>query len=954
MMAFTARLKRLLAGIGRPCVHCLLWAFSLFLALTLTVGLVLAISLYRTERLPFPRFLMPLVQAPLNDILGPFETEAARITWDFSGLIVAENVRLVDARQPDQPLVTAERLAFDLDLPPLLFGRIHFEAVDIIDGTLICPAVHSPGGVAGPAISEIDARLTSDGRQLQVGLLRARSGNLRLHASGTWREPLTGLAGLRRQPSDEAAGDPSLNRRRLQPYFRGLALLLRQHERLAWMESPVLRLRLSQGDRPEPRIGVSVSAKALDTGKRFSTRELQGAGRLVYRDGRWQPDGPARLRGAGLGWEPDWLGTGWAATLPLNDRFRLAGPMEVVLDRLTWRTYALRDARGTLDLTAWPEATYEAAGNLLGKPVRLTGRGHLINGSGEVRAEGSLGLGRLETIPIWPEVAQEAFAQVEAGLTDPAWQVTATFDPNYRFREARVAVTTGPATVRSLSWDRLTGRGRVTPEGLSIEEFAIAFDPGATEVMRGQLDIAFASRKMNLYIGGTGYPAKLEPWMPDFWPKIMEPFTWGDRLPYADFQVQAVLGQRYQTTWFGYCRFPDIGFQGVPLEEMSGRTWGMAKYSELYDIQAKHRDGGLATGSLAWTFLHQYRGIKSTRFAVTSTLPLKDTGRILAEPVRAVIDRFEAETPPRLTADGVWFTRFTPGLRPDNRFSVTAVTDRPVTAFTLPLDSLDLALDWTWDRLRVTPLTAGFAEGSATGSLTFTRPKPEAPLQLDLDISIEDARSSEVVRRLPHAARLREEKALAEPDPEDRSHLSGQFQGSGPAGELDGFAGEGSVRLEDPDLGRIRLFGVLSEVFYIGSLALDTLEADFRLQDTVLTFPDLRVTGPATEIEAEGEYRIRQDSLFFDVRLFLGNLEKTPLFSIVTSVFRPVSYALEANLWGSLKDPRWRLKIDPRNLIADPSDLRKRQLPRSPESSFPVEGRPTDDPAETPRPEPEG
>ena len=103
-------------------------------------------------------------------------------------------------------------------------------------------------------------------------------------------------------------------------------------------------------------------------------------------------------------------------------------------------------------------------------------------------------------------------------------------------------------------------------------------------------------------------------------------------------------------------------------------------------------------------------------------------------------------------------------------------------------------------------------------------------------------------------------------DPPSAGILSGTFEGTVDLGATPAFEGEGAFRFSDPQLRRVRLFGVLSQgldTLGLGFSGYDLTDAtgDFRIKDGRATLPRLVIGGEDAELRLAGYVDLKSGGL---------------------------------------------------------------------------------------------
>lgn len=123
-----------------------------------------------------------------------------------------------------------------------------------------------------------------------------------------------------------------------------------------------------------------------------------------------------------------------------------------------------------------------------------------------------------------------------------------------------------------------------------------------------------------------------------------------------------------------------------------------------------------------------------------------------------------------------------------------------------------------------------------------------------------------------------------------------------------GLTGDGTVVIEQGRLLRIPVFGGLStllEKIYpgLGFSEQNRLEATLRFAEGAVITDDLRLSGNLVSLSADGRYRW-SDDLDFDIKVH--PFRDGSVASVLRIVTLPLSFILELELTGPLRNPRWR------------------------------------------------
>ena len=139
----------------------------------------------------------------------------------------------------------------------------------------------------------------------------------------------------------------------------------------------------------------------------------------------------------------------------------------------------------------------------------------------------------------------------------------------------------------------------------------------------------------------------------------------------------------------------------------------------------------------------------------------------------------------------------------------------------------------------------------------------------------------------------------------------------GPPVNLLQFEGTGNLQLKHKGLSQINFLGGLSSKLSkvspipIASLNFNKLETTFVLENEVITFSPLEITGSLSSILSEGSVNLDSGDIDLISRLkVVGNIPIPGLKQIV-NLADPLSKIAQFRITGPWNDPEWKVQINP-------------------------------------------
>ena len=216
--------------------------------------------------------------------------------------------------------------------------------------------------------------------------------------------------------------------------------------------------------------------------------------------------------------------------------------------------------------------------------------------------------------------------------------------------------------------------------------------------------------------------------------------------------------------------------------------------------------------------------------------------------------------------------------------------------------------------------------------------------QLTFDVGMIGARQHDFFRNLTKATLNGDAQKMPVADTKAANGKQGfidlDITAIGNPEDIRSFNGRGRLEIREADFGKIQIFGLLSRLLEgtwinFTSMALNKAKGNFDIKMDHLRFPKLIFSGPNSELHAAGKATIPDQQLDFRVNVFLGENTSRPITALLSPILKPMAYALELKLWGTMIDPKWRFTLDPRNMISPrqkpvlPPLARERQITKN-------------------------
>ncbi|MDR2430059.1 MAG: AsmA-like C-terminal region-containing protein [Puniceicoccales bacterium] len=912
----------LLRRMGRRLWDCVIFVLAALLVLQVFFWW----CVHNDRQFPVPEFVTRWVREGMAQAGVAFQFEAVR--FRPSGYLEFEGVSL-GALGGGAPGFTAQRVAATVSFPHLARGEVVLRRVLLDGGAFHCPATVARDGRRHVVLGEVRAMLEQERGRVRVETFQGRLGEVPLVVHGEFL------------PHGVFAENFALPPRRLWGGGGGMRTLGPEEwgavNRVAVALLDVRGQLEAAGWRGGAEVVVGKDAAGdvvLSVGARGEKlefadgcgwlREVLVAGEARFDGARFVPAGEWAIEAAGGG---EWVdaergvaarvgavrvsgrpGEGWA--LP-------AGVRAVASDWVV-NGCAGDFVRGDVHWGDFPSLAVAGVVVCGGDVVEVHG-----NGDWDARAGAVEVVARVESLGRYlalPKVAGRLPAEVASALTlGGALRADGrvAFARGGVFEEACFRLGTGAVRFGEIELSGAEGWVRMTPSGLEVRDARLQ---GTGWGVEGDFSTGFAhDGDYRFLLRGSTEPRLLNGFLGGWWARLWADFGLRrEALPRADIEVRGRWSGRPDE--FIYCAVVADGvrFRGVDFAGAQVRIAELPRVLAVFDLRAWRADGTGADGALQWHYspLPEHRR-ESLRFRFSGALP-KDVAVVVAGeglPESLTGVRVDGAVDAEVTGFYHGVASGSPGRE---QVVVRVRTPGVVEAWGMPFANFAGEVAYDSRRVAVTVFEAGFADGKVASRPEVGRwqrawvdLRPPEPV-LSLDVEVEGARRSKFFDSL---GALRRERDVAPPEPrKDASRMDVRFCGGIVLPRLETLDGAGRVRLHEPELMQLHVFGGLSRLMNslgvgLTSFELDRVEGDFTICDGKVYFPGLKLTGNGAQVDCVGRYGLVDDGLHFRAKLTAKKGNGIPLLGDVLELVNRLPRLAPVNIRGTLQKPSW--SIDP-------------------------------------------
>lgn len=891
-------------GLGTLAVWCVWLALAALLLAQLYVG--------STRQLEVPGFVLRAFERRLA--ASGMHATFGRTRFDPSGRILIDDLS-VTLPNFSEPLVTARAVFVRLDLWALSLDRFEPLELGVAGGSLRVPAMFSASGRPEEIVRDLDADLTPREADLGVDRLTFRFGRLQVAARGTVHLGALGSGSGAPLPlADFFARHYGTLSRKFADLEAGLDAL----------DQPALEARFI----PSQLHGADIDAVLVANGLHLDALRLEASG--LRAAGRFpllnSEPAPIQVRA-----EADRvrLGAGEAEVRGLQARLQIELPPNRMA--AVWRSAEASAADLRLPEAGLDVATplvrlrpgsasrlgFQAIGRPLGLPLAVSGQWDRRTRSGEAAFSGELSpalldlagthihgrfSGRLEPLDLKRYAILAEPVRVEGRVRMAPGGAFGGVEADIEAR--RLSLQFRPAAAAGfVAVDEASGHVEFDGRKLSATD---AFIRIGQDYARGSYEEDVPSKRYRFLLRGRLRPMDTAPWFADWWPKFFTPFDFSASLPAADVDLSGQWPTDRQTAVFLSVDAAHPAYRGVAFDRARARLFVRPNIIDDGLEAEAERGGGRAAG----TFLARLDAdgrLVGLDLDLSSDLEYAPLERIWPERTSAVT-AFAFQRPPRLLVRGHLDLPAAPGGA-HQQLHIEAASDAPVRYHGFPLDRLSFTAEVRDEDISLHPLALGFAGGAATGRAEVSG--QGASRRIRFQASLQNA-------SLPQAIEaLRQFSANGPPAglplsgdvlpslAGDRFDLAASAEGA--FDDPTSYQGGGKVNLRGPDLARVRLLGLLSEVLPFTALHFTQGRGDFAIDRSRLAFSDVELTGSNSRIQARGTYGLKSHALDFYARIFPLKQNKFVVTQLLSTVITPITYLSQIRLSGTLANPKWSL-----------------------------------------------
>ena len=799
-----------------------------------------------------------------------------------------------DIRQASSPNPTIADLGqIKIGIAPLsiLSGKPQVTSVHLHGANIFCPALHSPTGTTEAILKDLSCTLRA-----RRGEWLLKDLSFRLHnstVSGAFPDGMAFEAPDRKRPPDKAPILPK--------FYSFLAKLYSLQPHFALLDSPSLQVTPTQNGQ----LGIELTANGAQYPEVFNCGNITVFTSINPDPDNFQFTAPLiakldntlfrkqfRANQVHLQYPPPAITGGKPEIFPLKAKASTTG--------ILFNNEPAGRFIGDIHMESPDDLELHGTLGFDNSYLSLDSKIHL--GTQSAVAKANIQLHPLDLHHLHAFIPRKYLDGVKFRMPLQG-SLEAILGPGWKPENARFGLNTGQLTVMDVPMNRLQASGQYSPGHLHLDSFTIGLKPGN---VTGELDQNLKNLDYRLRLRGEFFPYQINPWMMAWWDDLWEKFKFTGLPVKADFSLDGRWDDLTRRDIFGEATIFTASYKGVPFSTVTGRLRGIPKFTELFDLSAKFKNGH-ADGSISW-ILHPTKRdrLTSQRFSLQGKLLPETAGKLFGKEVKDALSDFEIPNPAQVHSSGIIYGKEPPGfLGPDPKDAYTVQCQAQEASYnSIPLKDVDINFEAFGPAITIRPMKFSFAGGQAEGWLTHGQTGSEdSPMEISLDLK--QANKKTALLHLSQSPRMGSKIKAPPKDSSEKAIIeSFQLQAKGHPDDFTSFEGKGSLRLKDPDLAKVNMLSLLSKE--LTGLTLPLISYKFNKMETRFTLIDkhlvadpgpLLISGATSKVEAKGKINLTNGNLNFRVKLLPLGI--------------PMAGILEMRLGGNLDKPVWNPSVLP-------------------------------------------
>ncbi len=829
------------------------------------------------------------------------EIKAQGATLSMSGIRIQPSGRItidhpvIYSTELQSEIARADLISIKVDPALLLFGKTRLSELDVLNGSLIVPAILSPSGTPAPIVDQIDLRAENNRKGWTIKRSKLRFADALATASGTI----------------DLADFPFLKPPKERKSLREQLIIF--HKK-AWEIKAVLtdvegleaRFEINAPKGGGKTLRARLTAENVKWKDQASASDIQIDVSSILEESLVVESSIARILGPEKAFaENVALQAVWDA-FPSPSEWKPASVSLAIESGGQEIEYASTFTINAKSLGGddWA-ATCET--NLGGALWHFDFVGNPSERTASVELAGSLSPGMVDIASAVAKMPLERFATI---IDKPSIRASAQFDGAWMPVSVDASATVGRIASQDAAFDHVIAQAEIRGKYLNVPNLWLR-----TGAQHGWLsvDLDLDTMRRRLLINSLFNPNTINGWIPDpWWTEFWDNFQFPDEGFYCLMDSRQIIKHPETLYLTGQAFGENLGIRGHLMNQIETHMYIRQHYFDLYHMDVT-REEGYIRGDAQFAIAEDPRDSKykmSALWVDMETTADLHIGPDLIHEVRTdveeILEPYRYEIPPYVKAKS---TNIRHKDLYDYTIDLEVKTDNPFSYYHYPLDAVQAEVHLKNGYVIIPSLEASLASGKVSGKAEIIED------EIELSGSLSAAHFGDTLKAssIYFLANDPEGSASSFP-PEELSSYGGlmdmSFEGKGIVGDSLSYDGKGTYAISGADFYQLQIFGGLSKALEGTGLSFTTLKfedaaGDFEVNKRYVEFPDVRLKGPVAQIRGGGNYDMEVGELDFKLKLL--PFRSMPLINIPGLVFDTVLGIFEINLSGSVSEPKWSL-----------------------------------------------
>ncbi len=879
--------------------------FHSFINFILGTAIILQILIFVVEsndyKIQIPEFLLTTTRNLLLEKQISFE--AKDITLKLTGEVYLEDLKINYAHFTE-PLITCDHLKCHLNLISLMFGKLQPEKLLIKNATFFLPSSLAPSGLHEPFVKNFFGAINFGKRYTQIEQLNFNCQNLSVTAEGSWSN--------RQYPFNFQDIDIS-------DYLPLSTTLSNIKTQLSSLEEPILTIHIKENEKKLVIFDSSIAASRLSMNT-INLGRFHINSELIYQHPKIVLNKPLEIYAENINWKNNTLLAKSAqSALIIDPNIIITNPQSALknlrlsLNEITTHNLDIDSAEITCDLTNHLIIPLSISALHHNNWVSITGNFNSEQLSMHGFTKGSSNLNELKSI-VAQFINQTISEQELSGRINWRGQFEVSQNNGLHIDKSKLAITSQELNYNNIKANEVYAEINLNSNELNIPYISIE---GGENYAKGSIFQDFKTGDYRYLLTGAIIPESLNSCLGNWWKELISKFEFSSPMPFGNMDVRGNLSDTTKWIVFGEIQANNFIYSDIPIKELSLRINSNEKELELIDLHVNSINGNLdAYTRFEYSTIPPHKEIIYTFVNGSSSLALNELDTIIGVPsIHNVLSEFSSESTPLLNINGEIYNN----NKADTQINIQCTTNNPISYHNIPFENLAFTSQYTPTKILINNITAGFAKGQASGSLTIT--PTQNPTKPTINTNI-------------HLASVNQEMAVnfLQPlwkQPEQKNKKANNYGGlinldletAGTLGDWNSFTGSGKISITQATLGKIHLLWILSEILSplmplgLGSLHLTDANSDFLIRDGTIHFPNINIYGSTVSIDGEGNFYLGSQKLDFILDISPMNKNGIPIISQALLVLTPITQSFQMHLGGTLYEPLWETTLTPLGLF---------------------------------------